>query len=466
MAERLVGKVRATIEGYEMADPGERIIVAVSGGPDSVCLLDVLHRLSQTLDVALSIAHFEHGLRPGEDEAETSFVASLAKGYGIPFETARAEDLYPEIPSLEERARKARYRFLEEVRSRLCAQKIALGHHLDDQAETVLMRLMRGSGPSGLGGILPCRDGTFIRPMIRVSREEIEAYLREKNLAYVTDLSNFDQRRTRNWVRHELIPRIKSRQPRAVEILGRTAEILAGDEECLALQARAWVSETANRGTPGAVEIPVGALCRLHKAVSSRVIRHLLEEIRGDLRRVSFRHIRAALSMAEGPRPQARIDLPDGLVVERVYEKLVFRVNAGARPRDYAYVLKGPGTYPLDVPRCTLVLEEFDRDRIAEPEEQGGTAFMDAEALTYPLVARSFRPGDRFIPLGMGGHKKVKAFFGDLKVPSGLRRRIPILTSRDRPVWVCGFRIDDRVKVRPSTRRVIKGTFAVWDSGE
>lgn len=463
--ERLISKVRATIDHYRMVAPRDRVVVAVSGGPDSVCLLDVLYRLREDLSLGLSIAHFDHGFRPGQDEAETRFVASLANAYGIPFETAKAKGLRPEIPSLEERARTARYRFLEEVRSRLIAQKIALGHHLDDQAETVIMHLLRGSGPSGLAGILPCREKTFIRPLIRVNREEIEAYLGERALRHVVDPSNLDLRRTRNWVRFDLIPRMRARQPRVAEVLGRTGEILAEDEDCLARQARAWVDQLALPEGGERMEIPLGALRQLPKALSSRVIRHVLERIHGDLHRISHRHIQAVFFMMDGLRPQAQVDLPNRMVVERVYEKIVFRMGSERASRDYAYSLEGPGTYHLEVPRCTIVLEEVDADGLSDLGGSGSMAFMDADKIPYPLVARNFRPGDRFAPLGMVGHKKVKAFFSDLKVPSSIRNRVPILTSMERPAWICGFRIDERVKVTPVTRRVLKGTFADWDSG-
>ncbi len=190
-ANKTLRKVKATVSRYEMIQPGDLVVVGVSGGPDSVCLLHILQRLKKELEMALLVAHFDHGLRPGEDDSETRFVASLAASMGLPFETEKARSLLRRTAgSLEEAARNARYRYLEKLRKKHDARKIALAHQLNDQAETILMRLLRGSGPSGLGGIPPSRDRVIIRPLIEISRKEIETYIKGQSLSYVTDSSN------------------------------------------------------------------------------------------------------------------------------------------------------------------------------------------------------------------------------------------------------------------------------------
>ena len=184
-------KVKRTISRHQMIPEGDSVIVAVSGGPDSVCLLHILHELKIELHIHLVVAHFDHGLRPAEDESETAFVRGLAESLDLPFETAKGHLLAKKTRgSREEVARNARYAFLERVRKKHKAQKIALGHNLNDQAETILMRLLRGSGPSGLTGIPPCRDGSIIRPLIEIERTEIGNYLKAKKLTSVTDSSN------------------------------------------------------------------------------------------------------------------------------------------------------------------------------------------------------------------------------------------------------------------------------------
>lgn len=217
-----IKKVKNTISRYGMIRFGDRVVVAVSGGVDSVCLLDVLDKLRDELGVELFVAHFDHGLRPDDDEAETRFVKSLAASLDLPFETKKAfPSMLTGAGPLEERARNARYRFLEEVKEKFSAQKIAVGHNLNDQAETVFMRLLRGSGTSGLAGIPPVRDGHIIRPLIEISREEILTYIEQRGIKYLTDPSNFKTRFLRNRIRLELLPNLKQIQPRIIELLGR-----------------------------------------------------------------------------------------------------------------------------------------------------------------------------------------------------------------------------------------------------
>ena len=262
-----------------MTRPGHRIIVAVSGGPDSVCLLDVLQKLHDEMGLQLVVAHFNHGLRPEADDDETRFVESVAESYGLPFFVKRADiSLRAHHGSLEEAARTARYRFLEEVRERSSAQEVAVGHNLDDQAETVIMRLLRGSGPSGLGGIPPTRDGRIIRPLIEVTRKEIEAYLDCRALKYTVDSSNLDTRFLRNKIRLELMPALQSYQPNIRKILGQTAEILRQDEEWLNEEARKWVDTTGLDKGSGDYRVPIEAFNALPPPLKNRVTRCLLKQ--------------------------------------------------------------------------------------------------------------------------------------------------------------------------------------------
>ena len=233
-AKDIVRKVKETIFRYQMVDPGDLCILGVSGGPDSVCLLHILHELRGELEIRLVVAHYDHGLREKEDEAETRFVRRLASSLALPFESEKASLLKEGITSsVEERARNARYAFFESLKDKLCAQKIALGHNLNDQAETVLMRLLRGSGPSGLAGIPPSRENTIIRPLIEIRREEIESYLKSRELTYVIDSSNLQTDYLRNKIRLELLPRLLEYQPRLIDHLGQLASIIWGDNKYL-----------------------------------------------------------------------------------------------------------------------------------------------------------------------------------------------------------------------------------------
>lgn len=455
--QSIIQRVRNTISRYRLIESGDRIVVAVSGGPDSVCLLDILFFLREDFRTELMVAHFDHGLRPNEDEAETRFVESLATTLSLPFET-RKGNLDTGEGSLEERARNERYRFLEEVRERYSAQKIALGHQRNDQAETVLMRLLRGSGTGGLSGIPPVRSSkTVVRPILDLTRFEIESYLRERGIPHRIDSSNLDESFLRNRIRLQLLPYLENYQPRVVDTLAQTADILRADHDYLEAVSEKWLETMGLAGKD--VEVDVKALCALHEAVRKRVIRLCLRRAGGDLHGVGQQHVDAVDRLASGTRSQGETRLPKGLVVRRTYDRLLFFKPGSGEISDYLHVLKGPGRFVIEDPRCTVLIEEWHGSFAAVKHTSPWIGYFDADRVSYPLVLRNFRPGDRFIPLGMNGHKKVKDFFVDLKIPLPVRKRIPLLVQGEQILWVCGMRIDDRVKVSRDSEKIVKVAF-------
>jgi tRNA(Ile)-lysidine synthase len=455
LAKATVEKVRKSILKYRLVEPRDRIVVAVSGGPDSVCLLDVLSCLRPDLQLGLVVAHFDHGLRPDEDRDETRFVASLAAVRNLPFETKSAR-LDPRGGSLEDRARTARYRFLEEVRRRFSAEKIALGHQRNDQAETVLMRLLRGSGTGGLSGIAPIRDERVIRPILELSRHEIETYLRNRRLSFKTDPTNREERFLRNRIRSRMIPSLEQYQPQVIDILAQTADILREDHAYLEKVAQEWLNQRMQAQPTGSVEIDVAQFLELPPAIGKRVIRHCVDHVRDGLSGVTWRHINAVCQLAGGRRSQGTIRLPKGLVVQRTYGRLSFGKGSPAISEDYLYILKGPGRYHIKDVSSSLFVEEMCGRLPSFSEGDPWTAYFDARKISYPLVLRNFKPGDKFVPLGMDGHKKVKDLFIDRKLPRPVRSRLPILLSGESILWVCGMMIDERVKVSGDTERVLK----------
>jgi tRNA(Ile)-lysidine synthase len=458
-----IKKVRHTIIKYNMIRDGDRVVVAVSGGPDSVCLLDILQELKDELGIELVVAHFDHGLRPGEDEAETRFVEYLTAALNLPFETKKAgPGMGQRGASLEERSRHTRYQFLEEVKEKFFSQKIAIGHNLNDQAETVLIRLLRGSGPSGLAGIPPCREEKIIRPLIEITRGEIKSYLELKGLTHMTDSSNLQACYLRNKIRLELLPHLREYQPRIVELLGRTADIMRNDESWLAAMAEEWGERSAETRGDGEIRIPLSSFIMLPEALKNRVIRYAIKKTGGSLRRVSLRHIEAINQIAMGGKPQTLVNLPNGIIAKKVYDRLVFTGTKDTRSEDFFYLLDRPGTFDLTVLKRTILLAEMEKAALSEIGTSRSCAYLNADRLTYPLTIRNVRPGDKFVPFGMSGHKKLKDFFMDLKVPSEARAQTPILFCRDIPIWVCGFRIDDRFKILPDTKKILKVTFDAY----
>ena len=460
LQRKTLKKTKRTISRYGMLKQGDSVVVAVSGGPDSVCLLDVLNELKDDLGIELVVAHFDHGLRPDEDGNETRFVKALAASYGLPFDAGRQASENPEKIkfSLEEKARDARYRYLEETRQNYSSNKIATGHNLNDQAETILMRLLRGSGTSGLAGIPPLRDGVIIRPLIEITRNKIIRYLDSKGASYCTDSSNLEPHCMRNKIRLDLLPRIEEYQPRIVEILGKTAGIMRADNDRLEEEVKEWAKANVETFDNREVRIALPSLMKLPEALINRTIRLALKTAGGNLRRVNLKHIKAVTHMAMGNRPQARINLPNQVVAERAYEKLIFTVNRDKKYENFSYTLDSPGTYRLEIPGYDVLVEEVKKHTLYHKEDSRWTAYLNADSLAYPLTIRNFRPGDRFIPFGMSGHKKLKDFFIDLKIPSEKRSRIPVLTFKNAIIWVCGLRIDDRFKVTRDVEKVLKVT--------
>lgn len=440
-----------------MISEGDCVIVAVSGGPDSVCLLHILHELKDELNIRLVVAHYDHGLRPAEDKSETAFVRSLAQSLGLPFETAKGHLLEKQSPgSREEVARNARYAFLEKVRKKHKAQKIALGHNLNDQAETILMRLLRGSGPSGLTGMPPCRDGSIIRPLIEIERSEIESYLKAKKLSSVTDSSNLKTAYLRNKIRREVMPLLEVHQPQLAPLLSQTAEILRDEDDYLDRIAEAWLTGNMGLSPHHSVKVPIATFLALPVALRRRVIRTGIKKVKKDLRRMSWDHVEAIQRMAQSEKPQAILNLPGRLTVQRTYDRLIFSSSAQKKPRPFFYLLESVGKYEFEEIGRSLSIEAIKNRKGLRLRGSSRTAFLDADKLRFPLTLRPFRAGDRFIPFGMEGHKKLKDFFVDLKVPLEQRRSTPLLCWKDQPVWVCGFRIDDRFKVTAQTKRVFK----------
>ena len=331
---------------------------------------------------------------------------------------------------------------------------------MNDQAETVIMRFLRGSGPAGLSGIPPCRDNVIIRPLIQIKRREIESYLRARKLPYIIDSSNLYTGYLRNKIRLELLPSLLEYQPRLIEHLGQLTVILREEYDYIETLAEKWVEQEAESKPSGEIIIPSPSFVKLARPLRNRVIRHILFKIKKNLRRIDQRHIQSMNDLAYGNKPQSMIHLPDGLIVMRSYDKLSFGCRQEQAPKGFQYSLEGPGTVYLEQIDHSINITELEGHDDFRVNASNHTAYIDGNKAQYPLLVRNFHPGDRFVPLGMKGRKKIKDFFIDLKIPSEMRSVIPILISQDIPVWICGYRIDERFKVTTDTKKILKVTIS------
>lgn len=439
-ATNLPARVSRTIRDLRLFSPGDTVILALSGGADSCALLDILAGLAE-LSPRLVLAHLNHQLRGAESDRDELFCRRLAERYGLPFHS-RSRDVAAfarrERLNLEDAGRRARMEFLEQVRGSFRAAVIALAHHADDQAETVLMRLLRGSGMTGLRGMSFRGPGSRIRPLLEISRGEIEAYLRERGLEHREDASNRDTTFLRNRIRHELLPLLEQYNPAIRQRLVATAAILA-DEDDLLEQLAADLGARACCLTPDSVSCSLASLAGEPPPLRRRLLRQLLAHLAGNGEQISRRHIQALEELMDSPRPNATLNLPRGIWAVREYGTLFLRRGPHQeRLEREERELPGPGRYLLtDGSRLDLIPTSTPPDPASLPPT---TVLFDPGKAPFPWRVRSFTPGDRILPRGMAGSKKVKELFMERRVPRSHRERIPLLFSGDRLLWVCGLR--------------------------
>jgi tRNA(Ile)-lysidine synthase len=441
---------------WELLSPDDRVLVAVSGGPDSLCLLHVLWTEREARGLGgVEVAHLDHGLRGTESAAEAEWVAEWCRERGIVCHVGRADVAASKRGrSVQEAARAARYEFLEQTAVRIGADKIATGHTRDDQAETVLANILRGTGMDGLRGIPAMRElagqrGRIVRPLLDVTRAEVEAYNAAHGLLPRLDPSNLSaEHYTRNRIRLELLPELRQQyNPRIDEALVRLSEIAARDSDYLTVQAAAALTGVMRGSDVFRLELDRGGLAELHPALLRYVLRLAIANLRGTGEGVTYEHLeQVCRAVVSGSAKTFALMLP--------YPLCTVRVTAQAMTLTLANVPISLGdlSIPLPVPG-EAALEKIGWRVTTGWEEQPGAISLDADAVdSASLVLRNWRIGDRIDPLGMGGHhKKVSDIFSDAKAPRSERYRIPIVADSHGIVWVAGYTLAERAKVTPGT---------------
>ncbi|MBU4117233.1 MAG: tRNA lysidine(34) synthetase TilS [Proteobacteria bacterium] len=466
----LIKKTEDIIRREKLLSAGERCVVAVSGGPDSMALLHVLAQLAEPLEISLVVAHVDHGLRPDEAEAEARLVRETAQSLGLACECGRVEVgacAREQGLSIEHAARNLRYGFLEKVAARLGGTKIAVAHTADDQAEEILLRLIRGTGRAGLTGMARIRDNLVIRPFLEVPKDEILRYLAEENIPYILDSSNQERIYLRNRIRLDLLPYLQEHfNPNIGNSLRETAAIFQGEEELLAgitSQAYAQVVEE-DMGEPAGLTIHLSEFFRQPLAIRRRILETACWHMEC---RPSFKQIGQLLFLAETGIEGACLHLAQGLRVVKAGGRLSFcypqgrqairgnLTDAGMEEVPFFKELPGPGEYFLESLEATVHLRLLDM--LPEGWEGQGpeTLYCDAGKVRFPLLVRSVREGDRFHPLGAPGSKKIGDFFTDQKIPVARRRRIPLLADQDGIIAILGVRLDQRAAISPSAGRIL-----------
>ncbi len=456
----LLTRVKDTIKKYHLLKPGDHVVVAVSGGPDSVCLLSVLQALEKELTLSLHIAHLDHMFRGKESEDEARFVKGLAKKLGIGA-TIEAID----VPafcrqrglSAQAGAREVRYAFLARVAEKAGAAWIATGHTATDQAETFLMRMLRGAGVAGLSAIPPKR-GNIIRPLIETTREEVLEHLQSRGLTYVTDPSNRKAIYTRNRIRMDVLPVLKQFNPRIVETFAHEAALLRDEDEAieahLALLAKGLFTREE-----GVLAIQRSGFNALPLAFRRRMFRRAAGLIHEAGPTLSMVQVDEALAFMAAARTGRCLNLPSMLRIEREYERFILSASDKAGNFSHTLIVPGATVIPELGMNVEIMLAEDRSVRTAEDKNYLWQALFDYDKIGTVLTLRSRRPGDRFHPAGMGGRsKKLQDYLVDGKVPRRKRDMVPLLCSGDDILWVVGLRTDERFIVGARTKRALKVT--------
>lgn len=453
-------RVREYIERYRMVERGNSVVVAVSGGVDSVVLLHLLDHLRLELGISLHIAHLNHMFRGAESEADACFVTELAKRYHLPA-TIEAVDVpayrAAKRMSAQIAAREVRYRFLHQVAKSIGAAKVALAHHADDQAETIMINFLRGAGPSGLKGILPVRDDFLIRPLLTVRRFEIERYCVDLQLSFRQDSSNLKNVYLRNQVRMRLLPLLGEKyNPGMVSNLLRLGEICREEDEYLEEQAlQAFRSATV--ASSGQISLSLESLQEMPRAIRRRVLRLAWQALTGSRKNLSFQHTEAALNLLNSDVAGAVTTLPAGIVVTRAYRTL--DLSAGLRrqnPDHYIYPLQVPGTtYIPEIDRMISV-SFLPVKALPEPRSLPATeAVLDFDKLPPQLYVRRRLKGDVFCPYGQRSAMKLKDFLIKQRIKREERDFLPLVSTPEEIVWVGGVRIGENWKIDSDTKKVL-----------
>jgi tRNA(Ile)-lysidine synthase len=428
----MLDRVLTAISRYNMLASGDRVAVAVSGGPDSVCLLHVLLELAPRLGVTVAaVAHLNHKLRGEASEEDERFVAEMASRAGVPFLCERVK-VADAAGNLEQEARRARHGFFSRLVKDGIADRVATGHTADDQAETVLFRLLRGSGLAGLSGILPTTREGIIRPLLEVSRADVTELLRSRGLAWREDATNQDARFARNRIRHNLLPQLaREWNPKVSESLAHLAD-LAREEEQWWQQEISRLAQGLLIPMQGGIEIDASRLAALPKAVARRLVR-LACPISPE-----FDTVERILDLAAQPEGRGKLELPR-LVVIRSFDWLRF-TPPGRMPRPEPIHPKVPGRYPWpggDAQVCFEIC--FDMGEGDRAKTGCASLKLSEGRVPAPLELRSWSAGDHYRPAGHSRDQKIKELFQEARIPSWRRQFWPIVASESKILWVRGF---------------------------
>ncbi len=466
----MLSLISSTIKKNNMFNEGDNVIAAVSGGPDSVALLFSLYRLKNELNLGqIVVAHLNHMFRGQEAEDDALFVKELAKKYNLiaEIEKKNIPDIIKKTGlSPEDAARRVRYEFLYSLAKKYDA-KIALGHHADDQAETVLMHLLQGSGLEGIAAMECVRD-IIVRPLLFVRRSQIEEFCKENDLETRIDSSNKKDVYYRNKIRLNLIPLlVKEYNPNLVENLVHTSEIMRAENKFMKKHTEQVFSSLLKKQNSKIIYLVLNNLIKEEKALRRRIIRHCYELLVGSSKDFTFKHVESVLNLAEKSQVGSIVNLPNGISAKKNYNELEIGFLSNISIEDFFYELFIPGNVYIPSLKQILrteVINASDFHILNNKKYLNGKyneVYLNYDKIPNDLFVRNRRKGDRFTPCGMHGTKKLKDFFIDEKVPREKRNFIPLVTcgvEGNDIIWIVGYRVADKYKINGNISNILKIT--------
>jgi tRNA(Ile)-lysidine synthase len=455
-------KAILTMEKYKMVEEKDRILVGISGGPDSVALLYFLNSLKEKYKFEIFACHLNHSLR-NEAEKEEEFVKEFCKKIGIKIYTKKRDVLKYKNRyklSLEEACRELRYKFFRNLAERIKATKLALAHTADDNIETVLLFLIRGCGKEGIKGILPVRSEknfSIIRPFIKIFRTEIEEYLKENNLSYCIDSSNFDKKFLRNKIRYELIPYlIRNYNPKIKEEILKFSEIENEENKFLEEISKKKYENILVEKKEGEVVLKRDKFENLNLSLKRRILRTAIEDVRKNLKDVNFNHIESMIEYIKGNREE-KLLLPKDIFLKLEKDKIkISNSNKDSKTKiDYFYKFKIPGTLYLKETNMILKAEILKEKKFYFNDKN--VAYFDYEKIGNNfLFVRNRREKDKFSPYGIGKEVKLKSFLINQKIPKKERDLLPLILKDEEIIWVTGVRTSDKFLVEENTKKILE----------
>ena len=453
----LITRFREIISEQHLINKNDKILIAVSGGVDSVVLFHLLYSIREEFFCRLKLVHLNHKIRGQESDNDQKFVEQLSQQYNLPISVKVVDVLkYVEQQkcSLEEGARVLRYQFFNEELVKSNFNYLALGHNANDQAETILDHFLRGSGIRGLLGMKHIRD-KFIRPLLTITRKDIETYAHNTGLNYVTDTSNREIKYKRNKIRHQLIPYLQSEfNPQIVNTILRTGEIISENDSFLKFEAEKAFNICLTSFKKNKIILDINKFFNYFSIIQVYVLYYMLEQLSIEESALNFFKINSFLNFIKRRKIGTKFPISNSweILVDHcglvIYQPLA---------KDFEFNVSLKKSYLLFNREKIFFSDLINKERLPKTySEDKRTEYLDFDKANGPFTIRNYRPGDRFIPLNMKGHKKVTDFFTDQKVPLHLRKEIPLLTCPEGIIWIIGYQIDDRFKITDKSKTILK----------